>query len=210
MVCPHRREIYQCILRAIGSEKPTNRVHGSIHKIRLARQTVIFQMIDSAAFEMARTPGWACRSASASHILTKISESLFDIANVVNRSEQILLTRQQQPRPRGDDRERTTRARQVAEALFASKPVTSPSVPQTVTDDQAVRKPRVLGIIPPSRSTRQDQPPSPVAPAPPTVEIPRSQFPRIRTWIKYGMSVAQVAQVYGVSASEIERIFGKA
>ena len=49
------------------------------------------------------------------------------------------------------------------------------------------------------------------APEPQTMrEIPRSQFPRIRTWIKYGMSVAQVAQVCGVSASEIERILGKA
>ncbi|MGB6564149.1 MAG: hypothetical protein WBE69_16230 [Candidatus Binataceae bacterium] len=73
-----------------------------------------------------------------------------------------------------------------------------------------MRKPRVLGIIPPSRLTRPDRPPIPGLPAPPTVAIPRSQFPRIRTWIKYGMSVAQVAQVYGVSSSEIDRILGKA
>jgi hypothetical protein len=146
----------------------------------------------------------------APHVLARTSESLFDIGNGVNRSEQILLSRQQQP-PRDDDRERITRARQAAEALFASKPpVGSPSVPQTVTADQSARKPRVLGIIPPPALVRHDQPPGLVSPAPPRVEIPRSQFPGIRTWIKYGMTVAQVAEVYGVSAGEIERILRKA
>ena len=49
------------------------------------------------------------------------------------------------------------------------------------------------------------------APEPQTMrEIPHSQFARIRTWIKYGMSVAQVAQVCGVSTSEIEQILGQA
>jgi hypothetical protein len=32
---------------------------------------------------------------------------------------------------------------------------------------------------------------------------------RIRAWVKYGMTAAQVAQVYGVAVSEIERILGK-
>jgi hypothetical protein len=47
-------------------------------------------------------------------------------------------------------------------------------------------------------------------PAPPTVEIPPSQVARIRTWVKYGMKVAEVAQVCGVSVGEIERLLGKA
>jgi hypothetical protein len=51
---------------------------------------------------------------------------------------------------------------------------------------------------------------SPVASLPPTVEISPSQIARIRTWVKYGMKVAQVAQVCGVSVGEIERILGKA
>jgi hypothetical protein len=129
----------------------------------------------------------------ASYLLAKISKSLFDIANMVNRSEQISLTRQQQPHPRGDDREQITRARQAAEALFASKPsVSSPSVPQTVSADQSARKPRVLGMVPPPASTRQDQPTSPVVPAPPPVEIPCSQHvafavgsPNMRCLIHY-------------------------
>jgi hypothetical protein len=42
---------------------------------------------------------------------------------------------------------------------------------------------------------------------PPTMrEIPRSQFRRIRTLVKYGMTVAQVAKVYGVATDEIARI----
>jgi hypothetical protein len=37
-------------------------------------------------------------------------------------------------------------------------------------------------------------------------KIPRSQFVRIRTLVKYDMTVAQVAKVYGVDAGEIARI----
>ena len=40
--------------------------------------------------------------------------------------------------------------------------------------------------------------------------IPGSEFGRIRTLAKYGMTVAQVAKVYGVTADEIERILGRA
>jgi len=41
-------------------------------------------------------------------------------------------------------------------------------------------------------------------------EIPVSQFARIRTWVKYGMTASQVAQVYKVTVEEIERILRKA
>jgi hypothetical protein len=61
-----------------------------------------------------------------------------------------LLRRQQQPDPRSDDRERITRARQAAEALFTSKTsVSKPSVPETASADPPQRKPRVLPIISP-------------------------------------------------------------
>jgi hypothetical protein len=40
-------------------------------------------------------------------------------------------------------------------------------------------------------------------------KIPRSQFVRIRM-VKYGMTVAQVAKVYGVDAGEIARILRQA
>jgi hypothetical protein len=48
--------------------------------------------------------------------------------------------------------------------------------------------------------------PEPLAPR----EIPRSQFPRIRTLVRYGMKVAQVAEVYGAALGDIERIIRRA
>ena len=118
-----------------------------------------------------------------------------------------MLSRQQQPHHRGDDRERIIRARQAAEAVFSSKPpVSPPAVQQIAPADASARKPRVLQIIPPTASARHDKPETPVAPPP--VEIPPAHVARIRSWVKYGMKVAQVAQVYGVPAGEIERILG--
>ena len=40
-------------------------------------------------------------------------------------------------------------------------------------------------------------------------EIPASQFGRVRTLTKYGMTQAQVAELYGVTVQEIERIIGR-
>ena len=40
----------------------------------------------------------------------------------------------------------------------------------------------------------------------PTAKIPVSQIARIRAWAKYGLTVAQIAEVCGVAAGEIERI----
>jgi hypothetical protein len=68
----------------------------------------------------------------------------------------------------------------------------------------------VLRIIPPTAPARHDEPETPAAPTPPAVEIPPAQFARIRAWVKYGMTVAQVAGVYGAAVGEIERILGKA
>jgi hypothetical protein len=122
----------------------------------------------------------------------------------INHSEQLLLSRQYQPHPRGDDHERITRARQAAEALFTAKPPVSPPAVQLIaTADAAARKPRVLRIIPPTAAAPHDNSEIPVVPPP--VGIPPAHVARIRTWVKYGMTVAQVAQVYGVPVGEIER-----
>jgi hypothetical protein len=118
-----------------------------------------------------------------------------------------LLRRQQQPHSR-DDRERITRARQAAEALFTTKrPLSEPSIPEALTSaDDSVRQPRVLRILPAS-PVRREGVTAPVRSKPPrTREIPRSEFARIRAWMKYGMTVAQVAGVYGVAVGAIERI----
>ena len=105
------------------------------------------------------------------------------IAKWITHLEQILISRQQQPRPGGDDREQITRARQAAEALFRSKPpVSGPSVPASAPADQSARKPRVLQIISPAVPVRHEGCETPAAPEPQTMrKIPRSQFvpPRI-------------------------------
>ncbi|HEV2099029.1 MAG TPA: hypothetical protein VGR45_08905 [Stellaceae bacterium] len=144
--------------------------------------------------------------------LAKINESPFDTTKWIDRSEQLLLSRQPQPHRGGDDRERITRARQAAEALFAPRPQiaelsAADSLPST---DQPVRKPRVLGISSPAPA-RLEGVKAPVASKPQTTpEIPRSKFARIRSLIKYGMTVSQVAKVYGVAVGEIERILRQA
>jgi hypothetical protein len=119
-----------------------------------------------------------------------------------------LLSRQQQPQPRGNDRERITRARQAAEALFTAKPaVSEPSVPDSAPGNQSARKPRVLRIVSPGAPVRHEQLETPVSREPQTPrQIPRSQFAGIRTLAKYGMTGSQVAEVYGVPIAEIARI----
>ena len=122
-----------------------------------------------------------------------------------------MLNRRQLPHPRGDDRELITRARQAAEALFTPKrQVTDRSASDSLPSaDQSARKPRVLGIsaVAPVRheaveawgSSEQQT----------TPEIPGSQFARIRALVKYGMTVPQVAEAYGVAVGEIARILRK-
>jgi len=115
----------------------------------------------------------------------------------------------QQASPRGDDRERINRARQTAEALFTPKrQVTEQLVSGSPPADQSARKPRVLGISPAAPVRLEEVKASPVSTEPQTAtrEIPPSQFARIRTWINYGMTVAQVAEVYAAPVGAIERI----
>lgn len=88
------------------------------------------------------------------------------------------------------DRERIDRARQAAEALFAPKP-------------------RAAEAAPPA-PVRREVVTTPAPQASPPREVAESQVARIRTWVKYGMSVAEVAEVYGVSVDEIERVLRKA
>lgn len=149
----------------------------------------------------------ACRSVSESPRSCQNKRIPFDIVNWVNRTEQILLSRQHQPHPHTDDRQRIDSARQAAEALFTSKPpVSAPSVADTAPADQAARKPRVLRIISPEPA-RHQEPETPDAPEPsPTPSVPASQVARIRTWVRYGLTVHQVAKVYGVPIGEIERV----
>jgi hypothetical protein len=138
-----------------------------------------------------------------------------------------LLSTQRQAPSRSDDRERITRARQTAEALFPQKPaVSKPSVSATPRTDQPARKPRVLPIIsssatdaeavvgPPLEKTQADAQQhlgkEIGAERQTTPAIPQAHFSRIRNWVKYGMTIAQVANIYQTHVGEIERILGKA
>ena len=131
------------------------------------------------------------------------------MSRVAKQSGQPLLNhRQQQHHPRGDDRERTTSARQAAEALFTPKrrPV-EPSVSDPAPSaEQPARKPRVLSILSPA-PIPDNEVAAPANPEPRTTrEIPRSEHARIRTWVNYGMTIPQVAEVYEVAIGVIERI----
>ena len=130
------------------------------------------------------------------------------MSRMAKPSQEILLS-QQHPHSRGDDRERITRARQEAEALFAPKPQITEQVSSSPPADESARKPRVLASWPtaPIRheeveataSSRQQRAP----------EIRRSQSARIRALVKYGMSPAQVAEVYAVAIGAIQSILRK-
>jgi hypothetical protein len=123
-----------------------------------------------------------------------------------------VLNPRQQPHPRGDDRELITRARQAAEALFIPKrQVTDRSASGSLPSaDRSARKPRVLGIsaVAPVRHGAVEARGSSEQQT--TPEIPGSQFARIRALVKYGMTVPQVAEAYGVAVGEIARLLPKA
>src|SRR5580658_1457806 len=88
-------------------------------------------------------------------------------------------------RPYPDDRERMSRARQAAEALFAAKPpVTAKPVLETA----------LPAPVPREVSEAAVSPEPPMLPA----AIPVVHIARIRSWVKYGMTFAQVAEVYRV------------
>jgi hypothetical protein len=112
---------------------------------------------------------------------------------------------------RSDDRERILRARQAAEALFASRPpVAKPPTSTAGTAGQIPRNPRVLPVVL-SPASRDDGRKAPIIVDPKTTSaIPKSDFARIRTWLKYGMTVRQVADLYGVSPDQLERTLADA
>ena len=140
--------------------------------------------------------------------LPKLTNST-SISRATKQSGRPLLNhRQQQQPPHGDDRERITSARQAAEALFTPKPQSAePSASDPAPPaERPARKPRVLSILSPA-PVRNEEVAAPVDHEPRTTrQIPRSHHARIRTWVNYGMTISQVAEVYGVAVGVIERI----
>lgn len=95
-------------------------------------------------------------------------------------------------------------AREAAEALF--KPKQSVKPPQATaapnrTSDQ--HKPRILAALPEGAAFKQ----APAGASPGKIKplVLELEIPKIRTWIRYGMTLAQVAHVYGISAAEVKR-----
>jgi len=109
-----------------------------------------------------------------------------------------------------NNRKPITSARQAAEALFAPKPETEKQPLSDPGQPVPARKPRVLQALSP-RPFRQETVDATAAPkhlATP-VEIPAKKSARIRTLVRYGMTVAQVAGIYGVPVETIARMLRK-
>ena len=99
----------------------------------------------------------------------------------------------------------------IVEALFTTKrQITKQSVSNSLPSvDQSVRKPRIPKASSPAL-VHYEESEAPLASGERiTPEIRSSQFVRIRAWVKYGMTAAQVARVYGVAIDVIERILTK-
>jgi hypothetical protein len=94
-------------------------------------------------------------------------------------------------------RERIDRARRAAKALFAPKPSSATPGPPTAPTLPAPPTPPA-----PEASRDQARPPS-------GAQLGAAQAARIRTWVKYGMTVAEVAAIFGVPVEEVERVLRK-
>ena len=119
-----------------------------------------------------------------------------------------------------NDRERSNRTRQNAEDLFKPKPQTTRADVPTAENDassadhQPRRQPRIFAapLVVRMSTARVESAAEPIQLRRKTTakretrEIPVSQFGRVRTLTSYGMTPAQVAELYGVAVGEIDRI----
>ena len=125
-----------------------------------------------------------------------------------------------------DDREQVRRVREAAEALFKPRPQVgcaetplAASSASSPSEQPTPRTPRVIAM--PSMASVRDQKVEAPAIQEPMMakpklqsvvtrrrapKIPASEFARIRTLAEYGMTLAQLAENYGVSVTQIERI----
>ena len=105
-------------------------------------------------------------------------------------------------------------ALKAAEALFAPKRPIADSTPNaTGSTQQNARKPRILSAVreqQPQAAAHVESPRLKHETRRPRKRVPVSHLARARTWLKYGMTIGQAADIYGVSESEIERILQKA
>ena len=118
--------------------------------------------------------------------------------------EYLLLARDTDDRPH-DQPAHKTAARQAAEALFRPKAPepTRPAPTTPAAADQSGRRPRILRAIEPAPRMSEG---IVAATMPAAASLPPSELPRIKTWLKYGMTIAQVAGVYGLAIQDLERL----
>ena len=133
--------------------------------------------------------------------------------------EQLLSGNSRMPNA-GDDRGGISRARQAAEELFKPKRQPSPDASASAANavlpdgEQPRRQPRIFTVPPatPANAAKTEIHIEPqakrrkAAPRRQAREIPASQFGRVRALTSYGMTQAEVAQLYGVTVDDIERI----
>src|ERR1700687_207800 len=128
----------------------------------------------------------------------------------------------QQHRNPVPDRQQVQTARQAAEALFGPKrqapPMQAPTIPvpspPSSTEPDAPRTPRILSATPvtsgpagkPDAHTSPAVTPRRTDTRRKAQKIPTSAHGRIKALTKYGMTVDDVADLYGVSVNDIARI----
>jgi len=119
-----------------------------------------------------------------------------------------------------NSREKISRAREAAEDLFkraqpnANAEVTRPTSSVGAPHEQEPRRqPRIFTApprLPPSHKAETPVAPQPIrqraVAKPPTRTVPPSQIGRVRALATYGMTPVQVAELYGVTVGEIDRI----
>ena len=119
-----------------------------------------------------------------------------------------------------NNREKIRRAREAAEELFKpaqhnpdAKPPQSTTNEGASAEQQPRRRPRIFAVPPQLTPNSQVEPPAAAEPVRRKVPekqaaaaVPRSQIGRVRALATYGMTPQQVADLYGVTAAEIDRI----
>jgi hypothetical protein len=127
-----------------------------------------------------------------------------------------------QPTNARDDREQLNKAREAADALFTPKKQieraeepTSALVAPSQVEQPTPRTPRIIAM--PAAMPVTDEIVAPSTDSKPgrrrtvsrrPAKVPASQHDRIRTLVTYGMTVAEVADLYGVPVDIIDRIVG--
>jgi hypothetical protein len=102
--------------------------------------------------------------------------------------------------PYNQENGQATTARKAADALFTPKQE-HPAL-SAEPESAVARKPRILAALQPA----QPEVATPAVSPNPEKRRPisKSQIEHIRTWLKYGMTVRQAADVCGVSVSELK------